>query len=60
MKGSIEWKVVLACLFVLRFYEPVNTTGIKVMSSWSVNLITLFLGRLPKRLTSIKCQQLMK
>ena len=41
------------CLFVLRFYDPVNT--IKVMSSQSVNLSTLFLGRLPEWLTSTKC-----
>ena len=42
------------CLFVLRFYDPVNT--IKAMSSMSVNLHTLFQGRLrfPKRLTSTK------
>ena len=33
---------------------PVNTT--KVMSSQSVNLSTLFLGRPPKQLNSTKCQ----
>ena len=44
------------CLFffVLRFYGPVKT--IKVMSSRSVNISTLFPGRLPKSLTSIKCK----
>ena len=42
----------LFCFFVLRLYGPVNT--IKVMISQSVNLLTLFLGRLrpPKQLTS--------
>ena len=38
--------------FVLMFYDQVIT--IKVMSSRSINLSTLFLGRLPK-LTSTKC-----
>ena len=41
-----------AFLFVLRFYGPVNT--IKALSSRSVNLSTLSLGRLSERLTSIK------
>ena len=51
---DLNWrtKEVFVCFFVLRFYGPVNT--VKVMSSWSVNLATLFLGRRPKRLTSIK------
>ena len=40
------------CLYVLSFYGPVNT--IKVMFSQSVNLSTLFLDRLPMRLTSTK------
>ena len=31
-------------LFDLEFYSPFNT--VKVMSSWSDNLLTLFLGRL--------------
>ena len=43
----------LYCMFVLRFYDPVNI--IKVMSSRLANQSTLFLGRLPKRLTSTKC-----
>ena len=40
------------CFVCLRFYSPVNT--IQVILSRSVNLLTLFLGRLwpPKRLTS--------
>ena len=37
-------------LFVLRFYGPVNT--INVMSTWSINLSTLLLDRLPKQITS--------
>ena len=51
---DLNWrtKEVFVCFFVLRFYGPVNT--VKLMSSWSVNLATLFLGRRPKRLTSIK------
>ena len=36
-------------LLVLRFYGPVNT--IKVILSQSINISTLFLGRLPKQLT---------
>ena len=40
------------CIVVLR---PRQTS--KVMSGWSVNLTTLFMGRLrpPKRLTSTSC-----
>ena len=39
--------------FVSRIYGPVNT--IKVMLSRAIKLSTLFLGRLPKRLSSTKC-----
>ena len=39
------------CLFVLRFYGPVNP--ITVMLSWSVNLLILFLGRLCKKMKFI-------
>ena len=38
------------CLFDLQFYGPVDT--IRSSQMWSVILSTLFLGRLPKRLTS--------
>ena len=56
--GSENWIFslnicIFVCLFVLRFYSPVNT--IKVMLSLSVNLSTLFLGRFHKQLTSTKC-----
>ena len=45
----------LLCLFDLWFYVPVNIDSTKVMLRLSVNLTTLFLGWLPKRLTSTKC-----
>ena len=59
--GSFVWRFWLEFtlffhldLFVcLRFCGPVN--AIKVVLSWSVNLSTLFLGRLPKWLTGTKC-----
>ena len=52
MQNIFCWKYMKSTtvLFVL---SPFNTT--KVMSSLSVNLSTLFLGRLPKRLISTKC-----
>ena len=39
------------CLFVLRFFGPVNT--IKIVLHWSINLSTLFLDRLSKCLTTL-------
>ena len=41
------------CLFNLCFYSPVNT--LRSCRAWSIILSTLFLDRLPKRLTSTKC-----
>ena len=52
LKNHVTFTVCKWC-FVLRFYGPVNI--IMVMSSQSVNISTLFLGRLPKQLTSTKC-----
>ena len=45
-KYCLWMEIMRFCLFVLRFYSSVNT--IKVMSSWTVNQSSLFLGRLPK------------
>ena len=51
ISNSAEVTISFKILFVLRFYGPINT--IKVLSSWTVYLSTLLLGRFrPKQLTS--------
>ena len=42
-------------MFVSLIFGFVSQSTITVMSKWSINLTTLFLGRLPKQLTSTKC-----
>ena len=42
-ENFVCWVYHVFCLFELEFYSPANT--VKVMSSWSVNLLTVFLGR---------------
>ena len=41
---NIKYKIVLVCLFVLKFYGPVNPIG--SYQAQSVYLTTLLLGRL--------------
>ena len=51
----LEFQIMSCCCCCIVVLRPQETS--KVMSGWSVNLTTLFLGRLkpPKQLTSTSC-----